>query len=352
MKIAYCVTAKGNPLYNGEFLTYERYKTFGQHSFIIDFIAAAKRNHCTIDLLIEGKESFPFQQCMQDICNVHEFSEANSALCNADIAILDELSSEAIENIPANVYAFGLVHDAGKKLPAKKLEACNRIVCMTETAINFQRRYIDYEKLLLFPQAVDVERFTVAGLPYNEKIRVLLFTRLVQQKRATLLGILDELLKQPELYDITVLGDGELFWEICNTYGQRITVVNHIPCISIHRFLREFDVVISSARGVMEACASGIPALCAGLGYAGVVTHERIPTLIKRNLTGYGEAIPVRNIHHHIRQALDRPRSYWRELGLKYFNMEDFVRRILNEVPRRAVNTESGNYKKTSSAQL
>jgi hypothetical protein len=103
----------------------------------------------------------------------------------------------------------------------------------------------------------------------------------------------------------------------------------------------------------MEACASGIPALCAGLGYAGLVTDENIPKLIKRNLTGYGEAVPTRNIHHHIRQALDQPRSYWRELGRKYFNMEDFVRRILNEVPcKAAANAETGDYKNASSTQL
>jgi hypothetical protein len=340
MKITYCLTATGNPLYNGEFLSHERYKTFGQHSFIIDFIAAARRYHCSVELLIEGKEYFPVLQYMLDLCRISEFSAAPHALHNADFIVLDELSREAAEKIPPDVFVFGLVHNAGKRLHEEMLDVCDKVVCMTETAVDFQSRYIDSQKLLLCQQGVDIERFSNPQLNGSEgrdkKIRVLLFTRLIQQKRATILATLHELLQRKECYNITVLGDGELFWELSNRFGHQLTVINHIPCISIQRFLPEFDVVISSARGVMEACASGIPVLCAGFGYAGVVNEECIPALMKRNLTGFGETTPVENIHRDIRHALRQPRNYWRNLSTKYFNMEDFVLRLLYEVPVNA----------------
>lgn len=336
MKITYCLTAAGNPLYNGAFLSHEKYKTFGQHSFIIDFIVTATRNNCHVDLLIEGMEYFPVQQYMLRHCRISEFSAAQDALYDADLVVLDELSGEAAQKIPSGPFVFGFVHDAGKIMHKNLTDACDKIVCMTETAVNFQSRYVDSSKLLLCQQGVDTERFSCLAHPKtqpNERIRVLLFTRLIEQKRTTILSVLDELLQQPERYNITVLGDGELFWDISNTYGHQITIINHIPCISIQRFLPEFDLVISSARGVMEACASGIPALCAGYGYAGVVNDDCIPRLMKRNLTGFGETAPVHNIHHDIRHALQQPRSYWRHLGTKYFNMNDFVLKILREVP-------------------
>ena len=92
---------------------------------------------------------------------------------------------------------------------------------------------------------------------------------------------------------MTVLGAGEAFWRISDDFGDQVTLINHIPCHSIHRFLTDFDVIVSSGRGAMEALASGIPTLCAGFQYAGLITPENIQTLLETNLTGYGFGIPV-----------------------------------------------------------
>lgn len=336
MRIKYCLTSKNNPLYQGEFVSNERYKTYGQHSFIIDFISSARRNNCTLDLLIEGKESFPLHEYIQEHCNVVEFASGIDGLNDANLVILDKLSDEAIEMINTDTLTFCIVHNAGEKLYRKLPDICHRFICMTETAVRFQSAYIRKEKLLLYHQGVDMERFSVrkrrsSGNVGQDTIRVLLFTRLIQQKRATIIAILNELLKQSGKYNITVLGDGDLFWEISNKYGTTLTVINHIPCHSIQTFLPGFDIVISSARGVMEACASGVPALCAGLGYAGIVCEENIPQLLIRNLTGYEEEACIPDIHHDISRALSVDEGYWRMLSQKYFDMDNFVKRMIRE---------------------
>lgn len=343
MRLTYCLTSRNNPLYKGSYQSNTRYKTFGQHSFIIDFIATAKRNHCTIDLLIEDKDSFPLYEYLLDFCSITEFSTGLPALQLADAVILDKLSDDAIGRINTAVPTFYMVHDAGEQIHPRLPHICHKIFCMTDTAVKFQSAGIDNRKLLLCHQGVDLERFSlkepVSKAPGQPaKIKVLLFTRLTLQKRTTILAVLNELLKQPRQYSITLLGDGELFWEISNGYGHLVTVINHIPCNSIQTFLPAFDVVISSARGVMEACASGIPAFCAGLGYAGLVNEENIPHLMIRNLTGYGEQAVLQDIHQEISQALQVDNTYWRALCKKYFSMDLFVQKVLREIK----NTRSG----------
>ncbi len=353
MRLKYCLTSRNNPLYNGNFQSHTRYKTFGQHSFIIDFIATVKRHGCSIELLIEDKESFPLYEYLQEFCRITELSTGIHQLEEADAVILDKLSDEAIELISAGALLFYFVHDAGEQINRRLPAICHKILCMTDTAVRFQSTYINKDKLLLCQQGVDMDRFSFKGgagsmMRKGDQIKVLLFTRLTLQKRATLISVLDELLTRKEAYSITLLGDGDLFWEICNTYGHLITVVNHIPCNSIQTFLPGFDVVISSARGVMEACASGIPAFCAGLGYAGLVREENIPHLMIRNLTGFGEQVRVQSIHEEIKEALGKDRMHWRALSGKYFNMELFVQKVMKEIRnsksgQRVVLGTSGN---------
>ena len=58
---------------------------------------------------------------------------------------------------------------------------------------------------------------------------------------------------------------GEAFWRISDEFGDQVTLINHIPCHSIHRFLTDFDVIVSSGRGAMEALARGFPRFVRGL---------------------------------------------------------------------------------------
>jgi hypothetical protein len=265
-------------------------------------------------------------------CSITEFSEGLRHLQEADVVIIDKLSNEAVDMINTDTLVLSFIHNAGEVIYPQQVDLSRKFICMSETAVQFQSKYIPREKLLLCHQGVDMTRFVPrVSSPPSEKTRVLVFTRLARQKRATLTAVLDELLKE-DRYNITVLGDGDFFWELSNTYGNRVTVINHIPCNSIQNFLPGFDLIISSARGVMEACASGIPAICAGFGYAGVVSEEKIPGLMVRNLTGYGEQEDLSAIHQEIQKALGMHRSYWRSLSKKHFDMDNFFLKIANEV--------------------
>jgi hypothetical protein len=62
MNVLYTVSARGNPLYLGKFGLHGRYQTYGQHSFIYDFIAAASRRWVTVTLLVEGLSAFPLAE--------------------------------------------------------------------------------------------------------------------------------------------------------------------------------------------------------------------------------------------------------------------------------------------------
>lgn len=337
MKITYCLSAANNALYNGKYALSGRYKTFGHHSFIIDFIACATRNGCSVDFLIEDKDKFPLYEYMLRYCRVAEFGADAPSLNDADVVIIDTLSEEGMRRVETDAKVYCLVHNAGSTFSDRYLTKCDKFICMTKTALLFQSTYIPGTKLLLWHQGVNLERFQPAADKKEEvgkgaNLKILLYTRLNEEKKTTVLGVVQALTAPGHHYEVTVLGDGDFFWEISNTYGHAVTVMNHIPCNSIHTFLPKFDLIVSSARGVMEACACGVPAICAGFGYAGLINNDNIPGLMVRNLTGFGESKGIASIHQDIARAVQRPATYWRNLGLKYFDMQDFIVNMKNEV--------------------
>ncbi len=129
---------------------------------------------------------------------------------------------------------------------------------------------------------------------------------------------------------MTVLGAGEAFWRISDEFGDQVTLINHIPCHSIHRFLTDFDVIVSSGRGAMEALASGIPTLCAGFEYAGLITPDNIQTLLETNLTGYGFGIPVSAIADDVARAMRVSPTVCRRLAEEHLAVDRYLDQLLD----------------------
>jgi len=211
---------------------------------------------------------------------------------------------------------------------------------MTEAALEYQATKIPRIKLVLIHQGVDLQRFMPSQETRKRTSRepnVLFYTRLHITKEGTLWRVLEELLGSA--MRVTILGDGDAFWEISDRFGQRLTLINHIPCHSIHNFLPHFDVVISSGRGVMEALASGLPALCAGFDYGGPVLPTNIRRHLEVNITGFGMGADVAAIRDDIKTVLSLEQRTCRLMAEEHCSVETF----LDKLAIRATASQTNN---------
>jgi hypothetical protein len=112
-----------------------------------------------------------------------------------------------------------------------------------------------------------------------------------------------------------------------------MTPVHFIPCTSIQNFLPAFDVVISSARGVMEALAMGIPAICGGFEYAGQIRRDNIRELLKTNITGVGMGVDPKNVQEDVRTAVaTKDSSECRKLAEDFCSVDRFIAHLIDEL--------------------
>jgi glycosyltransferase involved in cell wall biosynthesis len=330
MRVVYLLSASGNPLYGGQYELNSRYQTYGQHSFIYDLVRAAARRGILVDLLIDGRDTFPLTVPLASSCDVHDFATAPSlALADADFALVDEIPEHLLNVLPDHVRAFCIVHNAAADYSGAMKRRCTKFLCMTETAFRYQSRSIPIEQLVLIRQGVDLERFLPkprSSGPSPDP-RVLVYSRMDQEKETTKRSVIEQLVQTG--VEVTVLGAGEAFWRISDEFGDQVTLINHIPCHSIHRFLTDFDVIVSSGRGAMEALASGIPTLCAGFEYAGLITPENIQTLLETNLTGYGFGIPVSAIAEDVARAMLVSPTVCRRLAEEHLAVDRYLDQLL-----------------------
>jgi glycosyltransferase involved in cell wall biosynthesis len=302
-RMVYLLSATGNPLYDGRYRLYSRYQTSGQHSFIFDLFRAASRRGLSIDLLIEGLDDFSLTAPLEPYCNIFDVATVPS-FAETDFALIDEVSERLLEVLPVEVPAFCVVHDAATNYSPAMQRRCRGFLCMTEAALRYQARSIVAEKLMLIRQGVDLERFRPRLPPSRSSRcpRVLVSSRLDEEKQPTMLSVIDQLVRSNAR--VTVLGPGDAFWQLSDEYGAQITLIDHIPCHSIHHFLPDFDVVVASGRGAMEALACGIPTLCAGFAYAGLITAQNLSRLLETNLTGYGFGTDGSRVSEDVERAL------------------------------------------------
>jgi hypothetical protein len=340
MKIWYYVSGRNNPLYGEMFYSHGRYKSYGQHSFIYDFLISACRNNVEVNLIVDELHTFPISRVVEPYCRPFHLGQGNYDTATPDLILLDVVDKHLIQHLPRICPIICIIHNAGEIYDEDMIDICDLFICMTDTAYRFQSKRIHPGKLRLINQGIDLLRFPEVppAPPRNiHASRILYYTRLNSEKKEVIFNVLEQLRKLA--YNFTVLGDGQLFWEISDSFGHDGVVINHIPCHSIPRFISQFDLVISSGRGVMEACAVGRPAICAGLGYAGVITAGNVMALLERNLTGYGHTKQAALLHNDIATAMAVDRNEWRKLAKQHFNMDAFVTSICAEARKINENT-------------
>lgn len=329
MRLRYYHGALGNALYDGAFLHFGRYMTFGLHSFIYDFVCCARRIGVELDLVVDDLERFPLTIPLSRECRITAVDNQDD-LVHPDATVLDTVSDEMLNRVVPGVPALAIVHNAGEVFSPAVLTRADRLVCMTSNALELQTRRVDVKRLVLIHQGVDLCRFRPATPTRRptEIPQVLWYTRLGRGKRDVIMSTMEQVLELG--YPLTVLGAGEAFWDLSDQFGERISLVNHSPCHSMHNFIARFNVVISSGRGVMEALASDIPAICAGFGYAGLVESHNIESLLRYNLTGFRVRGGSERVGADITRAMSLLPGVCREMAVTHLDGEVTVSAIID----------------------
>ncbi|MGX1759508.1 hypothetical protein ACWIG5_21780 [Streptomyces lydicus] len=323
MHITYLLAAGSNSIYDGKHKQGGRYHTYGQHSFILDLLRVMGREGHDVRLVVDDLRNFPLAPMFRDTDSI-SVTEDVGPPGETDLILVDEDAELMLRQFPVSVPAFRIVHHPGRRSSDYVVSRCERFICMTENALTLQEAYLPAGKAALVRQGVDLDRFPeVPRARTPERPRVLVYCRM-DSGREALVGQVMENLDRAGLL-VYAAGDGPGFWDISDRFGSEIILINHVPCHSIPNLLGEMDVVVSLGRGAMEAMATGIPTICAGYGYAGLVTEDNFDALMHYNLTGAYCGQDATQVMTDVRNALRTDRREVRLLAEKYLSAEGFV---------------------------
>ncbi|MFJ6895193.1 hypothetical protein [Streptomyces hokutonensis] len=326
MHITYLIGVGGNPLYDGKHREGNRYHTYGQHTFVLDLVRALCRGGHEVRLVVDDLDCFALTSALREVSSASVTDETSSRQ-GTDLLLVDEGADEMLARFPDETPAFRIVHHAGRRSSDRVVERCARFICMTENSLSLQGSYLPQNRPVLIHQGVDLDRFPQASVRHvGERPRVLVHGRM-DSGREAVMGRVMEHLDRKELL-VYALGDGPGFWEASDRFGSEMILINHVPCHSMPNLLSDMDVVVSLGRGAMEAMATGIPTICAGYGYGGLITEDTIGILMRHNLTGaHCRRDPARvmeDVHH----ALDADRYEVRALAERWLSADAFVERM------------------------
>jgi glycosyltransferase involved in cell wall biosynthesis len=338
MHVLYYLSVTDNLLYGPSFLLHGRFKTFGQHSYVLDVVAALVKTGIHVDLAVDNLSSFALKAPLSRICEVTEWAgRRSSASPSPSLIIVDSTNASVVPHLPKDAPIVLIVHRASERFPEVLLERVDHIACMTENAMELQAAFSPPDKLRLIRQGVDLTRF-VPRQPRalaRSMPELLWYTRLDRVKQSYIETALAELVRLP--YRVTVIGDGEAFWAISDRFGDSISLLNFCPAHSIQNILQKFDIVISSGRGAMEALACGLPCVCIGFGFAGLIRPGNIASLLRYNLTGWRSAVPLNRLAEELVAAQSLSPGVCREMAERYLDIDETVRGLIGLIQAETV---------------
>ncbi|HEX7304499.1 hypothetical protein [Lentzea sp.] len=326
MHITYLLDGSGNPLYGGRYDLHGGFHTYGQQTYILDLITGLARRGHSVRLVARGIERFPVLEALRHITNVAVSTDVGRG---TDLLLVDEAPDQMVSAFDPAITTFNIIHHAQAIASSYMTERSTLFLCMTENALRTQRKRVPFGKCVLLPQGVDLQRFRpVHERGATDRPRLLMYCRLDSGREEILTTLVDNLDRQA--LAVRVVGDGPGFWEMERRFGDEILLMNHVPNRSMPHLLRDTDVVISLGRGAMEAMASGLPVLCAGYGYAGLITADNLQTLLERNLTAYGHHRDPRLVMEDVREAIATPPAVMRVLAEEHFSVDASIDRMIS----------------------
>lgn len=283
MKIAYLITAKGNPLYEGKFHNGKKYLTFGQHSFIYDLVLAIVSNQINIEIYVDGVDVFPLTESLSSL-NILISELRRDSKIDADIIIFDTVSDDLLHG-NYNGYKVGIIHNYMIKHSELFYSVCDAIICMTPYAVQKQNTFYPSNKYCLIRQGVFCNRFNPQPQSSFYAINsVLFYSRMDKYKGYAYYEIIQKFIDLG--IHVSILGSGELFDYFKTFFSNKIKCFDHIPCQDIPQILNDVDLIVSNGRGVMEGLSANKPTIATGIRYCGLITADNIIEHRDRNFTG------------------------------------------------------------------
>ncbi|MEU1805640.1 hypothetical protein [Streptomyces sp. NPDC019937] len=328
MHVTYLLATGSNSIYDGKHDQGGRYHTYGQHSFVLDLIGVMSKDGHEVRLVVDDLRRFALTSQVRKLDSVSvSVTDEIGPSDKTDLLLVDEVSDEMLRLFPDDIPAFRIVHHAGRRSSDYLVSRCSRFLCMTENALALQQAYLPPGRAVLAHQGVDLDRFpAIWDKSRAARPRVLVYGRMDSGREAVMGTVMEHLDRERLL--VYAAGDGPGFWDISDRFGSEIILINHVPCPSIPNLLAEMDVVISLGRGAMEAMATGIPTLCAGYGYAGLITEDTIGSLLRYNLTGAYSDGDAASVMEDVHAALRSDRRAVRKLAETHLSAGAFAHRV------------------------
>ncbi|WP_414617745.1 hypothetical protein [Dyadobacter sp. 32] len=321
MKVTYIIGAMGNPLYQGDFFDRGVYKTFGQHSFIYDLVVGMQNQGVTIDILVDDLNSFPLANIFLEL-GISVTRYLYKEIVSSDLILIDGTSSNILLDVYLKGLVVGIVHNHLHQHSPLFYRRCKIIMCMTKHARKIQGAYVNENKVVVITQGIDLERFKpVCAARRNRK--VLIYSRMDKHKGSIYIPIVERLIKRG--FEISVLGDGVNYRLMKNAFCEGVAFHEHCPCWRIHDFTKDFDVIVSNGRGVMEGMASGKVTIAAGVEYGGLVDTSNVSFLFERNFTGSNQKDARITVEEDIDRGMNHSMAYYRGIAEELFDVKHCI---------------------------
>ena len=329
MQISYFLGTSNNPLYRGDFRCGKSFMTFGQHSFLYDFLLALVDRGVDVKVYVDDIEAFPLNKKLEGLGISCELLQIHN-IYSSDIIILDSLPDKFLKCF-FDGYKFGIIHNYMEPCSGYFYNAADSLICMTPMAIKKQKMFYTSDKYLLIKQGVYLPRYSYCHPIKKHPQNVLFYSRMDNSKGRCykeLVGIFLDL-----GMSVSMLGAGTLYEYYKTLFNKSVSFLNHVPCYKIDNIISQYDLIVSNGRGVMEGLASNIPSIAAGVRYRGLITNENFEVNRDANFTGGylpEIVIDIENDIKKIKECFDSNPLYFRNLAAKYLSVDEFVQSLIN----------------------